>query len=108
MPKKRQIGVRLRAYRMERGLTQEQLAEKINRSVEAISNLERGISVPSEATLHRLARCLDVSVDDLLLERVARAKDESLELYRAIELLKMLDEGKLKLAYSILKAIAEN
>ena len=108
MRKKQQIGLRVRAYRLERRLTQEQLAEKIDRSVEAISNLERGISLPSEATLHRLARTLDVPVEELLMERSARGSSRSIEYFRATEILKTMDERQLKLALTILKAIANS
>lgn len=109
MNKKRQIGLRLRAFRLERQLTQEQLAEVIDRSVETISNLERGVSLPNEATLHRLAQKLDVTLDDLLKERAASSSSKRpIDYYRAAEVLKLLDEKKLKLAYKLLKAIAEN
>lgn len=106
--KKRQIGLRLRAFRLERRLTQEQLAEMIDRSVEAVSNLERGLSLPSDATLTRLAQSLGVTVADLLVDRNAPAVKQSLEFFRATELLKQLDEKKLHLAYKILKILAEN
>ena len=89
-------------------MTQEELAEKIDRSVETISNLERGVSLPNEATLHRLARSLEVSIDDLLAERAARSGGRPIEYFRATELLKMMDEKKLKLALQILKAIANS
>ena len=56
--------MRIRALRKERGLTQEALAEGIGRSVEAVSNLERGKSLPSFETLSRLARLLEVPVRD--------------------------------------------
>jgi transcriptional regulator with XRE-family HTH domain len=106
---KRQIGMRVRAYRLERHLTQEQLAERLERSVETISNLERGKSLPSEATLRRLARCLDVSLQDLLIDRnTDNTKGRPIEFYQSAELLKMMDQRKLKLAYAILKAIADS
>jgi transcriptional regulator with XRE-family HTH domain len=108
MRERRQLGLRVRAYRLERRLTQEQLAEKLGRAVETISNLERGISTPSDATLHRLARALEVSVEDLLVERSSRGRNRPIEYFRATELLKMLDERKLKLALSVLKAIADS
>ena len=108
MRQKRQLGLRMRAYRLERRLTQEQLAEKLGRSVETISNLERGLSRPSDATLHRLARALEVSIDDLLLERASRSKGHPIEFFQATELLGMLDERKLRLALAILKAIANS
>lgn len=108
MNKKRQIGLRVRAFRLERQLTQEQLAEMIDRSVETISNLERGVSLPNEATLHRLAQTLDVSLEDLLKERTSSSTKRPIDYYRASEVLKLLDEKKLKLAYKLLKAIAES
>jgi len=105
---KRQIGLRVRAHRLERRLTQEQLAEQIGRSVESISNLERGVSSPSETTLHRLARALEVPVEQLLLERSSRGGSQSLEFFQATEILKTMDERRLKLALNILKAIAND
>ena len=108
MTTKRQIGLRVRAYRLERKLTQEQLAELIDRSVETISNLERGVSVPNEATLHRLAATFEVSLEDLLAERRASGSKRPIEYFQATEILKQLDEKKLKLAYKVLKAIIES
>lgn len=108
MKQNRQIGKRLRAFRLERQLTQEQLAEMIDRTVETISNLERGISLPSRATLHRLAQCLQVSPEDLLVERETIPDDRPDEYFHATEILKMLDPKKLKLAYGILKLIAKS
>lgn len=98
----------MRAFRLERHLTQEELAEKIDRSVETISNIERGLSVPSDATLHRLARVLKVPVDDLIVERITSRQNRPVEFFRAVEQLKMMDEPKLKLAYVILKAVANS
>src|SRR5579863_9693412 len=86
--KKRQIGLRVRAYRLERKLTQEQLAEMIDRSVETISNLERGVSIPNEATLHRLATSFEVSLEELLAERRAPAAKRPIEYFQAAEVLK--------------------
>jgi transcriptional regulator with XRE-family HTH domain len=105
--KKRDIGLRIRAHRLERRLTQEQLAEAIDRSVETISNLERGVSLPNDATLDRLAQALDVSADDLFNERRTGNSKRPIEFFRATEVLRALDDRKLKLAYRILKAIAE-
>lgn len=106
--RKRDIGLRIRARRLERRLTQEQLAEAIDRSVETVSNLERGVSLPNDATLDRLAQALDVSIDDLFNERRAGGSKRPIEFFRATEVLSALDEKKVKLAYRILKAIAES
>ncbi|MDB5409003.1 MAG: putative transcriptional regulator [Rhodospirillales bacterium] len=108
MQRNRQIGLRVRAYRIEQKLTQEQLAERIDRSVETISNLERGVSVPSEATLNRLAKILGVSVEDLMVEKLGGDRSGKIEFFQSIEILKKLDDRKIKMAYSILKIIGES
>ena len=48
------FGLRLRALRVARNLTQEALAAKIGRSTDAISNLERGKSLPNFETIELL------------------------------------------------------
>jgi DNA-binding XRE family transcriptional regulator len=63
------FGKRLRTLRLERGLTQEQLAETADLHPTFISNVERGYSAPTLYTLLHLAEALDVQpgqlVDDL-------------------------------------------
>ena len=49
---------------MHGGLTQERLAERIGRTIEAVSSLERGKNFPSQETLDRLAKALDVPMRD--------------------------------------------
>ena len=46
-------------------LTQEQLAERVDLSVEFISNIERGINSPSFKTLENLERALGISVSEM-------------------------------------------
>jgi len=60
------FGKRLRYLRRDRDLTQEQLAELIDLSVNAISLLERGRTSPSFETLVKLAKALNVDVGELL------------------------------------------
>ena len=57
---KRRFGTRLRGLRRQKGLTQEQLAEMANLSVDFISLIERGICAPSFESLEKLARALSV------------------------------------------------
>lgn len=58
------FGTRLRYFRKERKLTQEQLAEAVNVSVEFISNVERGVNAPSFRTLEKLSYILKIPVKD--------------------------------------------
>ncbi|WP_340647024.1 helix-turn-helix transcriptional regulator [Phenylobacterium sp.] len=64
MSLKLRVGGRLREIRKSRGLTQERLAERIERSVDAVSALERGLALPSFETLEKLAEALDVPIRD--------------------------------------------
>jgi transcriptional regulator with XRE-family HTH domain len=64
MKLKDRVANKIRAIRKLRGLTQEQLAEKIDRTVFAVSQLERGLSLPSFETLERLSIVLKVPVRD--------------------------------------------
>lgn len=66
MPRlEQQFGKKLRELRLDRGLTQEQLAEKANVSYQAISNIERGLTGPSFSTLADIAKALKTKPKDL-------------------------------------------
>lgn len=59
------FGKRLRRIRRQHDLTQEQLAESLDVSVEFVSNMERGLNAPSFETLEKIARVLGLSVSAL-------------------------------------------
>lgn len=54
------------AQRKKRGLTQEELAEKLDVSPATISKWERGISTPELSMVCKLADCFEITVDELL------------------------------------------
>ena len=62
---KRRFGRRLKSLRTGRGLTQEQLADATELSIESISNMERGIFGPRFDNLQKIASALNVDVMDL-------------------------------------------
>lgn len=61
---KRQFGQRVQSHRRRRQMTQEELAEKIHRSTDTVSNVERGVSSTRIETAFRIAEALDVPVMD--------------------------------------------
>ena len=63
---KARIGANIAFYRKQSGLTQAQLAEKLNYSDKAVSKWERGESIPDVLTLMQIADQFQVTVDDLL------------------------------------------
>ncbi|GGC97475.1 hypothetical protein GCM10007216_30310 [Thalassobacillus devorans] len=60
------LSQRLKYSRKTKGLTQNELANKIKTTKGTISNYENGYSTPSNEMLISLANALDVSVDYLL------------------------------------------
>ncbi len=60
------IGANIAAQRKRLGLTQAELAEKLNYSDKAVSKWERGDSIPDVLTLALLAEQFDITVNDLL------------------------------------------
>ena len=62
------IGNRIYKLRTAKGLTQDQLADEINVSRQAISKWERGEGYPDLYNIKILAKALDVSVDELINE----------------------------------------
>lgn len=61
----KKLGQRIADLRRSKELTQEQLAEAVDCSVEFISLVERGVNAPSVAGLEKFAKALKVEVRDL-------------------------------------------
>ena len=61
----RNFGKRLRYFRRDRDLTQEQLAELVDLSVNFISMLEKSEAAPSFDTITKLTNALNVDVGEL-------------------------------------------
>lgn len=61
-----QIGKLIAKIRKQKGLTQQQLADKLNLSNKTISKWESGSGSPDISNLSALAEVLGVSVDELL------------------------------------------
>lgn len=63
---KRLFGERVQILRREKRITQEQFSERIHKSVEHISYIERGERAPSFETILDIAKALEVSVPYLM------------------------------------------
>lgn len=60
------LGTRIATLRKEKGLTQEDLGNKLNVSSQAVSKWENDISAPDISLLPELATILGVTIDELL------------------------------------------
>ena len=58
------LGQKLRKVRKEQNLTQLELAQQVGITNGQVSTIERGVSSPSLATLHRIARALNVPMNE--------------------------------------------
>ena len=68
------IGETIASLRKQKGMTQNELAEKMNVTDKAVSKWERDLSCPDINTISKLAEILDVSVEELLK---AKKKEDS-------------------------------
>lgn len=67
------FGEKLQELRRKAGMSQDALAERIEVSRQAVSKWERDEAMPETEKVIRLAKLFDVSLDELLLDRVDRA-----------------------------------
>ena len=63
---KKTLGKRISEQRKIKGLTQEDLAEKLNISAQAVSKWENDQSCPDISILPELSKILGISIDELL------------------------------------------
>ena len=66
------LGSRLKDRRKALGKTQQQVADEASLTIGFISQIERGISTPSLASLYNLAKALETSVDQFVSTAPAR------------------------------------
>lgn len=71
------LGQRLRQFRKDARLTQNQLAKKAGITPTYLSIIERGAQLPRLETFINLANILSVSADDLLMEDHAESRKET-------------------------------
>lgn len=108
MELKRVFGASLRECRRSRGLTQAQLAEASDLSLEMIGRLERGLTAPSFETIGSLSQALEVPAAVLFGADPTGLSGERCEvLARINQILRSSSDGQLKLAERVLKALVE-
>lgn len=66
----------IKSLRKSRGMTQEELAVRLNVVRQTVSKWEKGLSVPDAEMLQRIAEVLDTSVTELLDAKPAQEQQE--------------------------------
>ena len=100
------IGIRIREARKKNGFTQQMLADAIGVSEIYISQLERGMKLPSLALFIQIINALDVSADYVLRDAVHTGKDFVYE--EVAELLDGLTSKQRRGAIDILDAYVQS
>ena len=72
------LGQKLRKLRKEQNLTQLELAQQVGITNGQVSTIERGVSSPSLSTLHRIARALNVPMQEFFEDE----RNKDIELVR--------------------------
>jgi len=103
------IGGKITEVRLLKKMTQAQLAEKVNVSVETISRMERGVAFPSLKTMDKIANALNVALKDFFDfgDNNVKVKDKAYEreISKINAFLRTLNKKEISVAHKVLKDI---
>lgn len=108
MDLKKQVATRLRTIRVARGLSQDELAAMVDRSVDAISNVERGKNLPGLETLVAMADKLGMSLAELVGDLPGKTRSSAKRLGLETELAEIgrqLTDSQLAIAVKQLRVL---
>ena len=100
---KQNLGLQIQKLRKIRGITQEQLAERINMDPANVSNIERGKRFMTAETLEKIADVLNVSVNELFSFDEYSSR-EYIEKYLTKEI-KLLNDAELNYLYKTVEVL---
>jgi len=103
MKLKKLLGARIKELRNGRGLSQEQLAERLEIDTKHLSRLETGVNAPTIDRLELIASVLDVDVHSLFEYGHLDSRCEQVSGIE--EMLKQLDENDVKFVYRIVRSL---
>jgi transcriptional regulator with XRE-family HTH domain len=100
---KKQLGAKIKRLRQKRGLTQEQLAEKVDIATRTLSGVETGENFVTAETLEKFLTALNVSISELFaIDHIKPQEDLISEIVKDVQSLK--DRTKIETIYKIIKA----
>ena len=100
---KKQLGTKIKRVRQKQGLTQEQLAEKIDIATRTLCGIENGENFLTADTLEKIIDVLNVSSADLFAFDHIKPQEELVnEIISDIQNLK--DREKIETIYKLIKA----
>ena len=103
MDLKQMIGARIKEIRNKKGITQEQLSERMEINPKYLSSIERGKENPTLNTLVRLSESLGVDLGERC--SIIQIEDPSERRSLIISLLDEADSKQLKMIFKIVSVI---
>lgn len=101
-----EVGIKIREARRKKGFTQQMLAEAVDISDMYISQIERGLKMPSLNLFIKIVTALDISADYILRDALPAGKD--LVYAEVAELLEELTPKQRRGAIDILDAYVQS
>lgn len=102
---KQEFGKKIKRMRINRGLTQEELAEAVNLSQRAMSGIETGENFVSAETIDKLIEALDTSMEELFATNHLKVGEElRKEIDEKLDFLSE-DSTKLVIVYNVIKSL---
>ena len=101
----KRIGNTIKRLRLERGLTQEELSELCGISTSYLGYVERGNRSLSLVTAVKLAGCMRVSLDALILGGLEKTDNFFASIEKAMQ---VLDDEKQERLVRLMKILVEN
>jgi len=100
---KKQIGLKIKQLRMQKGLSQEQFAEKIGIATRTLCGIEIGKNFFTADTLEKMLEILEITPQDLFkINHLKPQEDLVEEIITSIKNIK--DREKIEIIYKIIKS----
>ena len=99
----KKLGNRIKYLRLQRGLSQEKLAEAIDIATTSLSYVETGRSFMTLVTLEKLAKVLNVDLYEIFQFSTVNTKEEMYDYIMSILDIIKNDDEKMKTVYNIFK-----
>lgn len=99
------IGSKIQKIRQSQRITQSKLAEACNVSIEAISNIERGVNYPSFENLKNICQFLNCPISDVVDNNLQMTKKRLNLETQAIAAVRHMSDEQLETAVKILHVL---
>lgn len=107
MSGKQRLGNKIKALRIQKGYSQEKLAELLDISIRSLSRIETDYGLPSVETLHKLATILQFNINGILEEENIKIPEKNPLLNKLLNTAENLPDKKLKFLIATAKMLKE-